>query len=94
MTPGFIDLHTHYDAELEVRAALSESLRHGVTTALIGSCGLSMVVGEPEDMADMFCRVEGIPRDTVLPLLEDIVDWKTPGRLRRAPRRPCRSAPT
>ncbi len=79
VTPGFIDLHTHYDAELEVAPSLSESLRHGVTTALIGSCGLSMVVGEPEDMADMFCRVEGIPRDIVLPLLEEIVDWKTPG---------------
>ena len=79
VTPGFIDLHTHYDAELEVHPQLSESLRHGVTTTLIGSCGLSLVVGEPEDMADTFCRVEGIPRDTVLPLLEDIVDWKTPG---------------
>jgi len=78
VTPGFIDLHTHYDAELEVHPALSESVRHGVTTALIGSCGLSMVVGDPEDMADMFCRVEGIPRDTVLPLLNDIVDWKSP----------------
>lgn len=78
VTPGFIDLHTHYDAEVEVNPGLSESLRHGVTTALIGSCGLSLVVGEPEDMADTFCRVEGIPRDMVLPLLEDIVDWKTP----------------
>ena len=78
VTPGFVDLHTHYDAELEVAPALSESLRHGVTTALVGSCGLSMVVGDPEDLADMFCRVEGIPRDTVLPLLQDIVDWKGP----------------
>lgn len=79
VTPGFIDLHTHYDAELEVDPSLSESLRHGVTTALIGSCGLSLVVGDPEDLADTFCRVEGIPRDMVLPLLQEIVDWKTPG---------------
>ncbi len=79
VTPGFIDIHTHYDAELEVAPALAESVRHGVTTALIGSCGLSLVAGDPEDMADMFCRVEGIPRSTVLPLLQDIVDWKTPG---------------
>ena len=78
VTPGFVDLHTHYDAEVEMAPGLTESLRHGVTTTLIGSCGLSMVVGEPEDMADMFCRVEGIPRDTVLPLLRDIVDWKDP----------------
>lgn len=79
VTPGFIDIHTHYDAEVELHPQLSESLRHGVTTALIGSCGLSLVVGEPEDMADTFCRVEGIPREMVLPLLEDVVDWKTPG---------------
>ncbi|MFZ4584337.1 MAG: N-acyl-D-amino-acid deacylase family protein [Acidimicrobiia bacterium] len=79
ITPGFVDIHTHYDAELEVAPDLSESVRHGVTTALIGSCGLSLVVGDPEDMADMFCRVEGIPRDFVLPLLRDVVDWKSPG---------------
>lgn len=78
VTPGFIDVHTHYDAELEIAPELSESVRHGVTTALIGSCGLSLVVGEPEDLADTFCRVEGIPRDMVLPLLQDVVDWKSP----------------
>ncbi|WP_423980976.1 amidohydrolase family protein [Ilumatobacter sp.] len=78
VTPGFVDLHTHYDADVEVHPQLSESLRHGVTTALIGSCGLSLVVGEPEDLAEPFCRVEGIPRDTVLPLLEKIVDWTSP----------------
>ena len=53
VAPGFIDLHTHYDAELEVAPALTESLRHGVTTALIGSCVLSLVVGEPDYMADL-----------------------------------------
>src|SRR5690606_9556059 len=60
VTPGFIDIHTHYDAELEFAPALTESVRHGVTTVLIGSCGLSFAVGDPEDLADMFCRVEGI----------------------------------
>jgi N-acyl-D-aspartate/D-glutamate deacylase len=37
-----------------------------------------MAVGTPRDLADMFCRVEGIPRSTVLPLLEDTVDWDHP----------------
>jgi len=78
VTPGFIDLHTHYDAEVELAPALGESLRHGVTTIMLGSCGLSLAVGEPSDLADMFCRVEGIPRTTVLPLLERIKDWQTP----------------
>ena len=78
VTPGFIDLHTHYDAELEIDPGLTESVRHGVTTVLVGSCGLSFAVGEVEDLADMFCRVEGVPRTEVLPLLERVKDWKTP----------------
>ena len=78
VTPGFIDLHTHYDAELEIDPRLTESLRHGVTTVLVGSCGLSMAAGRPVDLADMFCRVEGIPRSVVLPLLEARMDWTGP----------------
>lgn len=78
VTPGFVDLHTHYDAELELAPALGESVRHGVTTVLVGSCGLSFAMGSPEDLADQFCRVEAVPRDTVLPLLEKVKDWETP----------------
>lgn len=78
VTPGFVDLHTHYDAELELAPALIESVRHGVTTVLVGSCGLSLAVGTPADLADMFCRVEGVPRSVVLPLLERVVDWREP----------------
>jgi N-acyl-D-aspartate/D-glutamate deacylase len=78
VTPGFIDLHTHYDAELELAPALGESLRHGVTTIVLGSCGLSMAVGDPVELADMFCRVEGIPRATVKPLLERTKSWDGP----------------
>jgi N-acyl-D-aspartate/D-glutamate deacylase len=76
--PGFIDLHTHYDAELELAPALGESVRHGVTTIVLGSCGLSMAVGDPVELADMFCRVEGIPRATVKPLLEQQKTWDGP----------------
>ena len=78
VTPGFVDLHTHYDAELEISPALTESVRHGVTTVLVGSCGLSFAVGTAEDLADQFCRVEGVPRSTVLPLLERVKDWESP----------------
>lgn len=89
VAPGFVDLHTHYDAELEIAPALTESVRHGVTTVLVGSCGLSMAVGTPADLADMFCRVEGVPRAEVLPLLERVKDWDDPpgylDHLERAP---------
>ncbi|MCA9711844.1 MAG: amidohydrolase family protein, partial [Myxococcales bacterium] len=78
VTPGFVDLHTHYDAEVELAPGLTESVRHGVTTVVLGSCGLSLACGRPSDLADMFCRVEGIPRATVAPLLERIKDWQTP----------------
>src|SRR5688500_9619669 len=78
VTPGFIDMHTHYDAEVEIAPGLSESLRHGVTTVVTGSCSLSMALGSPRDLADMFCRVEAIPRDRVLPLLEQVKDWDSP----------------
>lgn len=73
--PGFIDIHTHYDAEVEAAPSLSESLRHGVTSVVLGSCSLSLATGTPEDLADMFCRVEAIPYDTVRTLLEERKDW-------------------
>lgn len=78
VTPGFIDVHTHYDAEVELWPGLGESVRHGVTTVFLGSCGLSMAVGRPDDLADMFCRVEGIPRACVAPMLRKILDWRGP----------------
>lgn len=93
VTPGFLDLHTHYDAEVEFAPDLTESVRHGITTVLVGSCGLSFAVGEPEDLADMFCRVEGIPRADVLPKLRQIVDWDSP-RATSTTSRSCPSAPT
>jgi N-acyl-D-aspartate/D-glutamate deacylase len=76
--PGFIDCHTHYDAEIEMAPRLGESVRHGVTTVVVGSCGLSFAMGTPEDLADQFCRVEAVPRHKVLPVLEAVKDWDGP----------------
>ncbi len=61
IVPGFIDIHTHYDAEVEAAPSLSESLRHGVTTVFLGSCSLSVGVGDADDLTDQFTRVEAIP---------------------------------
>ena len=77
VTPGFIDFHTHYDGEIEVDAGLSESVRHGVTSIFLGSCSLGASLGKPEDIADIFCRVEGIPRSSFLPLLQEKKTWST-----------------
>ncbi len=78
VTPGFLDTHTHYDAELLVSPSLSESVRHGVTTVLVGSCSLSMVCSDYEDAADIFTRVETVPRDRVIPILKKNKTWSTP----------------
>jgi N-acyl-D-aspartate/D-glutamate deacylase len=78
VTPGFIDSHTHYDAELIVSPSISESVRHGVTTVLVGSCSLSMICSDSEDASDIFTRVETVPREKVLPILLDKKTWNTP----------------
>lgn len=75
--PGFIDIHTHYDAEVELDPALRESLRHGVTTVFMGSCSLSAAVGDPTDIADMFTRVEAIPYPQLLDLMTTRKTWST-----------------
>ena len=75
VTPGFIDLHTHYDAEMIVSPSLSESVRHGITTCFVGSCSISMIFSPPEDASDIFTRVESIPREYVLPILHQHKTW-------------------
>jgi N-acyl-D-aspartate/D-glutamate deacylase len=75
--PGFIDIHTHYDAEVEVGPGLDESLRHGVTTVFLGSCSLSISVGDPDDLTDQFTRVEAIPEAHLRPLLREKKTWRT-----------------
>jgi N-acyl-D-aspartate/D-glutamate deacylase len=76
--PGFLDTHTHYDSELIVSPSLSESVRHGVTTVLVGSCSLSMICSDTEDASDIFTRVETVPREKVLPILQKHKTWSTP----------------
>ncbi len=83
VTPGFIEPHSHYDAEVIIAPALSESVRHGVTTVMTGICSISMVCAEAEDCSDLFTRVEAVPREQVLPLLKEKKTWHTPGEFRR-----------
>ncbi|AFZ24230.1 N-acyl-D-aspartate/D-glutamate deacylase [Cylindrospermum stagnale PCC 7417] len=78
VTPGFIDIHTHYDLELEIAPGLSESVRHGVTSVVIGNCSLSVAIGEPQMLADIFQRVETLSHRLIAKWLQQSVSWHTP----------------
>ncbi len=77
IVPGFIDVHTHYDAEVLLDPGLRESVRHGVTTVLLGNCSLSTVYANSEDAADLFSRVEAVPREYVYGALDSNRTWST-----------------
>ncbi|QLL08021.1 N-acyl-D-amino-acid deacylase family protein [Mycobacterium vicinigordonae] len=74
--PGIIDIHTHYDAEVLAAPELSESLRHGVTTIILGSCSLSTVHVDAEEAADLFGRVEAIPHEHVVRIVGEHKTWR------------------
>jgi N-acyl-D-aspartate/D-glutamate deacylase len=84
VVPGFIDVHTHYDAEVLLDPGLRESVRHGVTTVLLGNCSLSAIYSDAADAADLFSRVEAVPRKFVLGALDAKKTWSTAAEYVRA----------
>lgn len=75
VTPGMIDIHTHYDVEILDGPALAESVRHGMTTVFLGSCSLSTIHVDPETAGDIFGRVEAIPRKHVIEAVKAHGPW-------------------
>ncbi|SDE25624.1 N-acyl-D-amino-acid deacylase family protein [Kordiimonas lacus] len=60
VTPGFLDLHTHYDGQVSWDADLQPSVNHGVTTAVMGSCGVGFAPVLPKDHDRLVRLMEGV----------------------------------
>ena len=80
VTPGFVDIHTHLDAQIAWDPIASSSCFHGVTSVVLGNCGVTFAPCKPEDrdyLAQLMESVEDIPANSIhagLPW-----DWETYG---------------
>ena len=80
VTPGFVDLHTHLDAQIGWDPQMTPVSWHGVTTALLGNCGVTFAPCKPADvdlLAAMMETVEDIPKNAILTGLP--WDWEDYG---------------
>ena len=69
VSPGFVDIHTHLDAQLAWDPIGTSSCWHGVTSVVMGNCGVTFAPCRPEDrayLAEMMESVEDIPRDAIM----------------------------
>lgn len=80
VSPGFVDIHTHLDAQIGWDPELKPVSHHGVTSVLMGNCGVTFAPCKPEDrelIAHMMQTVEDIPKDAILGGLP--WDWESYG---------------
>ncbi|MDC0238412.1 amidohydrolase family protein [Gammaproteobacteria bacterium] len=80
VTPGFVDIHTHLDAQIAWDPIASSSCYHGVTSVVLGNCGVTFAPCKPEDrdyLANLMESVEDIPADSINSGLD--WDWESYG---------------
>ncbi len=74
VTPGFTDIHTHYDGQLIWSEFLVPSSNHGVTTVVTGNCGIGFAPCRPADHAKLIELMEGV-EDIPEPVTSAGLDW-------------------
>jgi N-acyl-D-aspartate/D-glutamate deacylase len=86
LMPGLIDIHCHFDLEVEVAPELPETVRHGTTTVVNGNCSLGVAFGKQASkerpwenpILDCFARVENIPKSVLAMCVEKAIHWNNP----------------
>jgi N-acyl-D-aspartate/D-glutamate deacylase len=74
VTPGFVDIHTHYDGQATWTERLQPSSLHGVTTVVMGNCGVGFAPCRREDHARLIRLMEGV-EDIPFPVLDAGLPW-------------------
>jgi N-acyl-D-aspartate/D-glutamate deacylase len=74
VTPGFVDIHTHYDGQVTWDERMRPSSAHGVTTAVIGNCGVGFAPCRPAQQDDLIRLMEGV-EDIPNPVLTEGLPW-------------------
>src|SRR6201986_837483 len=74
VTPGFVDLHTHYDGQVTWANDISPSSQNGVTTAIMGNCGVGFAPCKPTDHQRLIQLMEGV-EDIPEPVLSAGIPW-------------------
>ena len=75
VTPGFVDIHTHYDGQAIWDSQLKPSSIHGVTTVVMGNCGVGFAPCKPEDRVKLVELMEGV-EDIPAPVMHEGLDWQ------------------
>ncbi len=74
VTPGFVDIHTHYDGQATWDGHMQPSAWHGVTTVVMGNCGVGFAPCKPEDHDRLIRLMEGV-EDIPFPVLTQGLPW-------------------
>ncbi|WLA65192.1 N-acyl-D-amino-acid deacylase family protein [Bradyrhizobium diazoefficiens] len=74
VTPGFVDVHTHYDGQVTWSQDITPSSQNGVTTAIMGNCGVGFAPCKPADHTRLIQLMEGV-EDIPEPVLSAGIPW-------------------